>query len=90
MADHQEVSAEVLTRLRSICLARPEVHDELAWVGRRWRIRTHTIAHVLTIDGGRPQAHARAAGTDGPVTVLTFRSSGPELQALRAAGPPFG
>jgi hypothetical protein len=35
-------------------------------------------AHVLTVDF-----------VDGPVTVMTFRSSGPELDALRSAGDPF-
>ena len=38
---------------------------------------------------GWPPAYARAAATDGPVTVLMFRSSGPELDALRGGGHPF-
>ena len=33
--------------------------------------------------------YARAAATDGPITVLTFESSGPELAALSEAGSPF-
>ncbi len=48
-----------------------------------------TSAHLLTVADGRPRAFARAAGTDGPVTVLVVRSAGPELEVLRAAGPPF-
>ena len=52
-------------------------------------IRTQTFAHVLTIDAGWPPAYARAAESDGPVNVLTFESSGPELAALSAAGHPF-
>ena len=79
----------VLTRLRTICLALPEAHEEEAWVGMRWRIRTKTFAHVLAIRDGWPPAYARAAGTDGPADVLMFRSSGPELDALRAGGHPF-
>jgi hypothetical protein len=38
---------------------------------------------------GWPPAYARAAGTDGPCTVLTFRSSGAELDVLGATGHPF-
>ena len=84
-----DVAAEIVDRLRSVCLAFPEAYEELAWVGTRWRIRKKTFAHVLTIDAGRPPGYARAAATDGPITVLTFESSGPELAALSEAGHPF-
>src|SRR5262245_9361952 len=87
--DHPEVAPELVARLRAICLGLPEAHEQAAWVGTRWRIRSKTFAHVLTIAGGWPPAYAEAAGTPGPVTVLTFRSSGPELDALRNAGDPF-
>ena len=63
--------------------------EEDAWVGTRWRIRTKTFAHVVAIDGGRPDAYAAAAGTPGPATVLTFRAAGDELEVLSAMGPPF-
>lgn len=78
-----------IDRVRKICLALPETYEEEAWVGRRWRIRQRTFAHVLDIVDGAPQSHARAAGTDGPATVLTFRATGPEVLALKEAGPPF-
>ena len=65
------------------------MREEAAWVGTRWRVRTRTFAHVLVIDGGWPPAYARAAAADGPVTVLMFRSAGPELAALVATGEPF-
>jgi predicted DNA-binding protein (MmcQ/YjbR family) len=81
--------AEVLTQLRAICAQLPEAREEAAWVGTRWRIRTKTFAHVLTVEDGWPPAYARAAGVDGPVTLLMFRSSGEELDALRHAGTPF-
>jgi hypothetical protein len=84
-----EVPEDVLTRLRRICGGLPEVVEEPAWVGTRWRIRTRTFAHVLVVDAGRPAAHARALGHDGPATVLTFRSGGEELSVLQHAGPPF-
>ena len=84
-----DVPPEILARLRSMCLALPEAYEEQAWVGTRWRIRKRTFAHVLTIDAGWPPAYARAAATDGPCTVLTFRSTAPEIAAFRDLGHPF-
>jgi YjbR len=84
-----DVPVEIVTRLRSVCLSLPEACEESAWVGTRWRIRNRTFAHVLAVDAGWPPAYARAAATDGPVSMMMFRSSGPELDALRAAGHPF-
>ena len=84
-----EVPAPIIARLRSICLALPDAHQEDAWVGTRWRVRRKTFAHVLAVDDGWPPAYARAAGSDGPLLALTFRSSGPELEALSACGHPF-
>ena len=81
-------------RLRGICLALPEAYQEKAWVGTRWCVRKKNFAHVLTIADGWPPAYARAASqidipSDGPLTVLTFRASGQELDALANAGHPF-
>ena len=99
MAGPADVPPEILERLRSVCLGLPETHEEQAWVGVRRRIRTRTFAHVLTVDEGRPPAYARAAGPDGPITVMTFRSAGPELEVLtesyrvlapQATGGPVG
>ncbi|MGN6695125.1 MAG: MmcQ/YjbR family DNA-binding protein [Aquihabitans sp.] len=84
-----DVDDAVLQELRRICSALPEAYEEPAWVGVRWKVRSHTFAHVLTIDDGRPAAHARAAGTDGPATVVTFRSEGEELEVLRRSGHPY-
>ena len=72
-----------------MCLALPESYEEEAWVGTRWRIRTRTFAHVLTVEGGADSAHARAARTDGPTTLVTFRSAGEELEMLPRPGPFF-
>ena len=85
----EDLSPAVLTELRAVCLGLPEAYEEEAWAGIRWRVRTRTFAHVLVVQAGWPPAYARAAGTDGPATLVTFRSSGPELDALRRAGPPF-
>jgi hypothetical protein len=70
-------------------MALPEVYEERAWVGVRWRIRKRTFAHVLGVDAEWPRWYARASGVDRPSVVLTFRSPSPELDALANAGPPF-
>lgn len=84
-----EVSQDLLERLRAICLLLPEVVEEQAWAGIRWTVRKRNFAHVVAIDEGWPPAYAEAAGTPGPAHVLTFRSSGEELEVLSRAGPPF-
>jgi hypothetical protein len=89
MTEYADVPREIVAHLRSVCMALPEAYEEPAWVGTRWRIRKRTFAHVLTVESGSPPAYARAAGTADPVTVLMFRSSGPELDVLRNAGHPF-
>ena len=84
-----DLGPEVLDRVRSICLALPETHEETAWTGLRWRIRTRTIAHLLVVADGRPQSHARALGHDGPATVLTFRTPPSEVDAFASMGDPY-
>jgi hypothetical protein len=73
--------------VRSICLRLPEVREEQAWVGTRWVIRKKNFAHVLTIEAGWPPAYARAARSDGPLTVLTFRTSDALYGAFADADP---
>ena len=87
--DADAVPSEIVERLRTVCLGLPEVSEEPAWVGTRWRIRTRTFAHVLRVEPGHPAAYARAAATTEPVVVVTFRSSGDGLEALRHAGHPY-
>jgi predicted DNA-binding protein (MmcQ/YjbR family) len=84
-----DVPARVVERLQSICDALPESRQEAAWTGTRWRIGTQTFAHVVVIADSWPPAYARAAGTAGPAVVLTFQSSGEELQALSNVGHPY-
>jgi predicted DNA-binding protein (MmcQ/YjbR family) len=76
--EYADVPVDVLAELRSVCLGLPETVEKQAWAGTQWRVRNRMFAHVLSIDF-----------PDGPVTVMTFRSSGPELDALRGAGHPF-
>jgi hypothetical protein len=78
VTEYADVPGDVVAELRSVCCGLPEAVEEQAWAGTRWRIRRRTFAHVLTIDSD-----------DGPVTVMTFRAAGPELDALRRAGHPF-
>ncbi len=92
MTDPQEpneVPEAVLARLRAIATALPEVHEEPAWVGTRWSVRRKTFAHLFAVDEHSPPVLARIAEALGRVTVLVFRSEGPELDALRSSGPPF-
>ncbi len=89
MSDHPPVSEDLLARLRACCSAFPEVVEEPAWVGTRWRVRTKAFAHVLMLTDGWPPVYAEAAGVDGPACVLTFRSRGAELELLTHAPRPF-
>ena len=75
--EYADVPADLATRVRDICRALPEVTENPAWAGTQFRIRKRVFAHVLTVDF-----------VDGPVTVLTFRAAGPELEALRTGGHP--
>ena len=83
------VPARILTRLRAICLPLPGCTEEPAWIGTRWMIGKRNFAHVVPIAGGKPPAYARAAGTDGPLVVLTFRAEDVLRDTLRDAGPRF-
>ena len=89
MAEHADVPNEIVARLRSLCLALPEAYEEAAWVGTRWMVRKRNFAHVVAVDSGWPPAYARAAGTDGPTCVVTFRCAVDEVDAFRNAGAPF-
>ncbi len=78
MTEYADVPEKVVSELRSRCLRLPESVERPAWAGTQWRIRNRTFAHVLAVDFA-----------DGPVTVMTFRSAGPELETLRRTGHPF-
>jgi hypothetical protein len=73
------VPADIVARLRPVCLALPDAYEERAWVGTRWRVRGRTFAHVLGLD----------VDDRGALVVLSFRSAGEDLEALRHAGHPF-
>ena len=89
MTDHAQVPPAIVARLNAICLGLPEACEESAWTGTRWMVGGKNFAHVLAIDAGWPPHYARAAGTDGPVVVLTFRLPVSRLEAPRFARAPF-
>jgi hypothetical protein len=80
---------DLVERVRALCSGLPEVVEEEAWAGIRWTVRRRNFAHVVAIAEGWPPAYARAAGTDGPACVLTFRCPPDDVEAFRSAGPPF-
>ena len=69
---------EVVDQVRVACARLPEAYEERAWAGARWLIRKRTFVQVLDVETPK-----------GMVTVMTFRSSGPELEVLQHAGHPF-
>lgn len=52
-------------------------------------VRKRNFAHVVRIAEGWPAAYAKAAGTEGPLVVVTFRTSDILRDALRDAGDRF-
>lgn len=84
-----DLSPDVVARIGSICLALPEALEEDAWRGVRWRVRHRTFAHVAHVDPGDGSVFSRAAPVPRAVDVVTFRSSGEELEALVRTGYPF-
>lgn len=78
MPEYPDAPEAVVAELRAVCSALPDAYEEQAWAGTRWLIRKRTFAHVLTVESPK-----------GPVTIVTFRSSGPELEVLKRSGHPF-
>jgi hypothetical protein len=88
-AERVEPDAEVVARLGATALALPEAHEEDAWTGVRWRIRTRTFAHAMVAPPGCESSFRYLSGFADPTTVLTFHATGDELLALVHAGLPF-
>jgi len=83
------IPPEILVKIREICLRLPGAYEERAWVGVRFMVRKRNFAHAVPITSGWPPAYARAADSDGPLVVLTFRTSATLRDVLREAGPRF-
>jgi hypothetical protein len=86
---HAPIPPKILAKLRVMCLGLPEAYEEQAWAGTRWIIRKRNFAHVVKIADGWPPAYARAAASDGPLVVLTFRTTDVLRDALRDVGARF-
>lgn len=84
-----EPDADVVRRIGAITTALPEIVEEEAWTGVRWRVRSATVAHVMVAQPGYESAYRDITGDDSVRTVLTFRAGGDELLALTHAGLPF-
>ena len=89
MSAPADVSPEILDRLRPICRGLPEVQEEPAWIGVRWRIRKRTFAHVYTADPERNLSYPRHLVAGDPPTLMTFRVPADDLLGLTGSGFPF-
>ncbi len=65
----------MVRRLTRILCALPQVVEESAWVGTRWRVGQATVAHVF-------------GGEDGRFRV-TFRAESDEVMAFEHLGAPY-
>ncbi len=84
-----QIPDDWLTRLRIVCLELPATYEEPAWAGTRWMIGKRNFAHALMIENGWPPAYARAAGSPGPLAVVTFRVPAAEGGSLRFRQRPY-
>jgi hypothetical protein len=78
VTQYTDVPAAIVRHVRAACAHLPEAYEEQAFAGVRWRIRTRTLAHVVTIDESAE-----------PVTVVWFHAAAEEIDALLAIGDPF-
>lgn len=69
------VPAAYVEHIGAVLRALPEVVQEAAWVGIRWRVRGNTVAHVF-------------GGEDGLFRV-TFRGEPDEVTAFMHLGEPY-
>ncbi len=67
----------------------PEVVEQKAWVGYRWRIRSSTFAHLFTLEPGDESLLMPPGRRALGATAVAFHATDEELYALEHAGPPF-
>ena len=75
MPERPLVPEEMVLRIDAILSRLPEVYEESAWVGTRWRVGQATIAHVF---GGEDQLFR-----------ITFHAEPDEVMAFEHLGPPY-
>src|SRR3954453_4851551 len=78
MVDYLEVPEDIVRHVRMACAHLPEAYEEHPYARVRWRIRTRTLAEIVSVQG---QVDA--------VTYLTVHAAGEEHDALLAMGDPF-
>ncbi|MBB2949000.1 hypothetical protein FB565_008786 [Actinoplanes lutulentus] len=89
MSGPGDVPPQILERLRPICRGLPDIYEEPAWIGVRWRIRSRTVAHVYVPDPDRFPAYAEHV-TDGEMpAVMTFRVPIEDMLGVAVARFPF-
>jgi hypothetical protein len=69
---------EAIRRVAELVERLPEAYEQDAWVGVRWRIRSHTIAHVRPLP-------ARGPGAVG----VTFRAAAEDADLYDKLGGPW-
>jgi hypothetical protein len=69
------VPEEWVARLGAVMARLPQVREESAWVGTRWRVGQATVAHVF---GGEDQLFR-----------ITFRAEPDEVMAFEHLGAPY-
>lgn len=89
--EHAAFLADCIARVGDTALSLPDAYEEDAWVGVRWRVRTRTFAHVAPVDGSSPAIDLAAGRAERPEpeVIMTFRSTGDELDVLVRVGHPF-
>lgn len=70
-----DVPADWVDRIGEVLLALPQVEQEEAWTGVRWRVHGRTVAHVF---GGEDQRFR-----------VTFRGEPDEVTAFQHLGDPY-
>ncbi|GAB3865180.1 hypothetical protein GCM10028801_35250 [Nocardioides maradonensis] len=75
MAQRPDVPLEMVERIRAVLDPLPQVREESAWVGLRWRVGAATIAHVF---GGEDQLFR-----------VIFRAEPEEVMAFAHLGDPY-
>ncbi|MGI8646307.1 MAG: MmcQ/YjbR family DNA-binding protein [Nocardioides sp.] len=75
MPDRPEVPEAWVRRIGAVLTAFPDCREESAWVGVRWRVGPHTVAHVF---GGEDQ-----------LCRITFRAEPDEVMAFEHLGAPY-
>ena len=73
--DRPDVPEQMIRRIGRVLNGLPECHEDAAWVGVHWRVRTATVAHVF---GGEDQLFR-----------IVFRAEPDEVMALQHLGAPY-